>query len=100
MEPIAEALRKRTGASFVVIANRKGIRYAHPDPAKIGRPISTDPAEPLSGKEYVGVQTGSLGRSVRAKVPVVARGRSSGSSRSASSRAGSAASCAATCRCC
>jgi two-component system CitB family sensor kinase len=75
MEPIAESVRKRTGASFVVIANRKGIRYAHPDPAKIGRPISTDPSEPLSGKEFVGVQTGSLGRSVRAKVPVRVRGR-------------------------
>jgi two-component system CitB family sensor kinase len=75
MEPIAEAIRKKTGASFVVIANRRGIRYAHPDAAKVGRPISTDPSEVLSGKEYVGVQTGSLGRSVRGKVPVIVNGR-------------------------
>ncbi len=75
MEPIAEGIRKRTGASFVVIANRRGIRYAHPNRAKIGQPISTDPSEVLSGKEFVGVQTGSLGRSVRGKVPIRVDGR-------------------------
>jgi two-component system CitB family sensor kinase len=75
VQPIAEAIRKRTGASFVVVANRRGIRYAHPDPGKIGQPISTDPSEVLSGKEFVGVQTGSLGRSVRGKVPIYVRGR-------------------------
>jgi two-component system CitB family sensor kinase len=76
IQPIAEAVRHATGASFVVVANSKGIRYSHPDPAKIGQPLSTDPSQPLSGKEYVGVQTGSLGKSVRAKVPVRdARGR-------------------------
>jgi two-component system, CitB family, sensor kinase len=70
IQPIAEATRHATGASFVVVANRKGIRYSHPDPAKIGKPLSTDPSQPLAGKEYVGVQTGSLGTSVRAKVPI------------------------------
>jgi two-component system CitB family sensor kinase len=75
VEPIAERVRISTGASFVVVANRRGIRYAHPDPAKIGQPISTDPSEVLSGREYVGVQTGSLGRSVRGKVPIVVHGR-------------------------
>jgi two-component system CitB family sensor kinase len=70
IDPIAEAIRRRTGASFVVVANNKGIRYAHPDKWKIGRHLSTDPTPALAGREYVGVQTGSLGRSVRAKVPV------------------------------
>jgi two-component system, CitB family, sensor kinase len=76
INPIAERVRVRTGAAFVVVANRQGIRYSHPNPDKIGEQISTDPSQPLSGKEYVGVQTGTLGRSVRAKVPVRdARGR-------------------------
>jgi two-component system CitB family sensor kinase len=75
IEPIAEAIRLRTRASFVVVANRRGIRYAHPDPRKVGRLISTDPFEVLSGTEFVGVQTGSLGRSVRAKVPIRVHGR-------------------------
>ena len=70
INPIAERIRVRTDAAFVVVANERGIRYSHPDPAKIGKVISTDPSEALSGREYVGVQTGTLGRSVRAKVPI------------------------------
>ncbi|MBA2475402.1 MAG: sensor histidine kinase [Actinobacteria bacterium] len=70
INPIAERIRARTEAAFVVVANARGIRYSHPDPAKIGELISTDPSEVLSGREYVGVQTGTLGRSVRGKVPI------------------------------
>jgi two-component system CitB family sensor kinase len=70
IDPIAERIRRRTHAAFIVVANRRGIRYSHPDPAKVGHRISTDPSIALSGQEYVGVQTGTLGRSVRAKTPV------------------------------
>jgi two-component system CitB family sensor kinase len=74
IDPIAERIRHQTGASFVVIANRKGIRYSHPDPKMIGQGLfqdaKEDPTNVFSGKTYVGVQTGSLGRSVRAKVPI------------------------------
>jgi two-component system CitB family sensor kinase len=70
IQPIAERIRKATGASFIVVANKNAIRYSHPDPSKIGKRISTDPSVPLAGKTYVGVQTGSLGKSVRAKVPL------------------------------
>jgi two-component system, CitB family, sensor kinase len=70
VQPIAERVRRNTGASFVVVANASGIRYSHPEPTKIGHRLSTDPSIPLAGKEYVGVQTGSLGTSVRAKVPL------------------------------
>ena len=31
INPIAERIRVRTGASFVVVANKQGIRYSHPD---------------------------------------------------------------------
>ena len=76
IQPIAERIRKANGASFVVVANDRGIRYSHPDREKVGLPLSTDPSEVLLGREYVGVQTGSLGTSVRAKVPIRdARGR-------------------------
>jgi two-component system CitB family sensor kinase len=70
VQVIAERIRKANGASFVVVANRLGIRYSHPDPAKIGQRVSTDPSVALSGREFVGVETGSLGKSVRAKVPI------------------------------
>ena len=70
IDPIAERIRRNTHAAFIVVANTRGIRYSHPDRAKIGKRISTDPSIALSGKEFVGVQTGTLGRSMRAKVPV------------------------------
>ena len=70
IDPIAERIRLRTHAAFIVVANRQGIRYSHPDKTKIGEQISTDPSVALSGKEFVGIQTGTLGRSMRAKVPL------------------------------
>jgi two-component system CitB family sensor kinase len=70
IDPIAERIRRRTHAAFIVVANDKGIRYSHPDKSRIGHRISTDPSIALGGSEYVGVQTGTLGRSVRAKTPV------------------------------
>ena len=63
LEPIAERIRKLTGASFIVVANRQGVRYSHPNPALIGTRL-TDGAIPLSGRTWVGVQNGSLGRSM------------------------------------
>jgi two-component system, CitB family, sensor kinase len=70
IDPIAERIRRSTHAAFIVVANRNGIRYSHPDKSKIGQRISTDPSIALSGREFVGVQTGTLGRSMRAKVPI------------------------------
>jgi two-component system CitB family sensor kinase len=74
IDPLAERLRRATGAAFIVIANRQGIRYSHPDPKEIGKSLLHDPGEPvtavLAGQTQVAVQTGSLGRSMRAKVPL------------------------------
>jgi two-component system CitB family sensor kinase len=69
IQPIAEAIRKGSGASFVVVANADGIRYSHPNPARIGERVSTEP-QALSGGPFVGIEEGTLGRSVRAKVPI------------------------------
>jgi two-component system CitB family sensor kinase len=74
IDPIAERIRRMTGASFVVVANRAGIRFSHPNPAMIGKSLLHDPGENpaavLAGKTFVGAQPGSLGRSMRAKVPI------------------------------
>src|SRR5215213_5245453 len=70
INPIAEGIRKRTEAAFIVVANRQGIRYSHPDKSMIGERVSTDPSVALSGREFVGRQTGTLGTSMRAKVPL------------------------------
>lgn len=74
IQPIAEAIRKGSGASFIVVANAAGIRYSHPNPARLGERVSTDPSEALSGRPFVGIEQGTLGRSVRAKVPIVGPG--------------------------
>jgi two-component system CitB family sensor kinase len=58
----AEAVRVRTRMLFVVVADDHGIRYSHPEPSRIGQPVSTPP-DALSGKESVSFdETGTLGR--------------------------------------
>ena len=70
LQPLAELVRTSAGAEFVVFTDSSGLRYSHPDPAKIGRRVSTDPSIALGGAEFVGTETGTLGVSLRAKVPV------------------------------
>ena len=43
IQPIAEAIRRSVGADLVVVANKDGIRYSHPNPENIGKRVSTDP---------------------------------------------------------
>ena len=45
IDPIAERIRRSTGASFVVVTDRAGIRYSHPDPSLIGKSLANDPGE-------------------------------------------------------
>ncbi|WP_173390217.1 ATP-binding protein [Mycolicibacterium rhodesiae] len=71
LQLIASEVQKRTDVLFVVITNDQGIRLAHPDIDELGKPVSTDPAEALAGRETVIDQSGTLGPSVRAKVPVL-----------------------------
>ncbi len=70
LQPLAEGMRKAAGARFVVIAGADGIRYSHPNPALIGKPIDEDPSAILAGHTFVGIQQGTLGRSVRGKAPI------------------------------
>ncbi|MGH3412075.1 MAG: ATP-binding protein [Marmoricola sp.] len=70
LQALAERVRRRTHVTYVVIADRHGIRYSHPDPWKIGKHVSTPFGRVLAGHDWVGVQTGTLGRSARGKAPV------------------------------
>ena len=74
IQPIAEAIRRSVGADFVVVADKDGIRFSHPNPENIGKRVSTDPSTALAGDVYVGYQDGTLGRSLRAKVPILSNG--------------------------
>src|SRR5438105_12737748 len=67
LQPLAEGMRKAAGASFIVIAGADGIRYSHPNPALIGKPIDEDPAAILKGQTFKGIQRGTLGTSARGK---------------------------------
>lgn len=68
----AEAARQRTGALFVVVTDEQGLRLAHPDPARLGEKVSTAPDVALAGGEETARNTGTLGPSVGAKVPILA----------------------------
>jgi sensor histidine kinase regulating citrate/malate metabolism len=70
IQPIAEVIREASEVTYVVVTDENGVRYSHPDPAQIGKRVSTDPSVPLSGQIWTGTQTGTLGTSWRVKVPV------------------------------
>jgi two-component system, CitB family, sensor kinase len=70
IQPIAELIRRASGVTYVVVTDREGTRLSHPNPDRIGERVSTDPSVPLSGRMYVGTQTGTLGESWRVKLPI------------------------------
>ncbi|WP_326672925.1 sensor histidine kinase [Streptomyces sp. NBC_01257] len=70
VQSAAERIRRATGAEYVVVMDRRGVRWSHPDPARIGRVVSTDPGEALAGLEVREIDDGTLGRSARGKVPL------------------------------
>ncbi|MFE2165497.1 ATP-binding protein [Streptomyces sp. NPDC059447] len=72
VQATAERLRRATGAEYVVVLDLKGIRHSHPSPERIGLPVSTDPSEALAGREVMEIDEGTLGRSARGKVPLIA----------------------------
>jgi len=67
---LATAAEAETDALFIVITDDHGIRLAHPDPALLGAVVSTDFSDALAGRETVAWESGTLGESARAKVPV------------------------------
>lgn len=70
LSTLAAAAEANTGALFIVITDDHGIRLAHPDPEMLGAVVSTEFAEALAGRESVSWESGTLGESARAKVPV------------------------------
>lgn len=74
IQPLAEDLRNKTNAEFIVIANMDLIRYSHTDPSKIGKPLDGEDSaydqKVLHGEEIQSTAVGSLGLSVRGKTPI------------------------------
>lgn len=69
LQQLANAILEQKQAYFVVITEDRGLRLSHPNPAEIGQMVSTDPVA-LDGIEAVSREHGTLGESVRAKVPI------------------------------
>src|SRR6267143_3489981 len=74
IQKTAEDTRLSTGARYVVVTDRHGIRFSHPNPAMIGKPVDENPATVLAGNTWVGVQQGTLGISARGKAPIFHEG--------------------------
>lgn len=70
LQHYAADVTDRTQGLFVVITDDHGIRLAHPDPDRLGQVVSTSFADALAGREVVTWETGTLGESARAKVPI------------------------------
>lgn len=70
LQPLAERIRLDTETDFVVVMTVDGIRFSHPNPARIGEHFLGTIAPAARGEPVVETFTGTLGPSVRAVVPV------------------------------
>lgn len=67
---LGERIRRESAASYVVIIDRSGVRYSHPNAALVGQRIE-EPVVALDGVVRTGIDAGSLGRSANARAPIV-----------------------------
>jgi two-component system CitB family sensor kinase len=80
VQAMAMAVAGSTGAAFVVVTNKAGIRYSHPKPQLIGLPVWSNDHEPASsepfrtGRLWMGVQHGTLGMEAVGKAPLMSQG--------------------------
>ncbi|GGZ46342.1 histidine kinase [Streptomyces inusitatus] len=66
----AERIRRATDAEYVVVMDTSGVRWSHTSLDQIGKVVSTDPSAALAGREVMEIDSGTLGRSARGKVPL------------------------------
>lgn len=65
------SVQRITKTEFVVVMDMNGIRKTHPNPQKIGKRFAGGDEKPaLQGKEHISTASGTLGKSMRAFVPV------------------------------
>ncbi|WP_347548641.1 sensor histidine kinase [Pseudalkalibacillus hwajinpoensis] len=76
IQPLVEDIRLQTGAEFIVVGDKDGMRVAHPLPERIGKHmVGGDSQKALvDGESYVSKAEGSLGSSLRGKTPIVKDG--------------------------
>jgi len=69
IQSLAQQVSHETGASYIVVLDRHGIRYSHPDRQLIGKRVS-EPVVALDGRNHLGTDHGNLGISANAKAPL------------------------------
>ena len=72
IQPFAEQVRRDSRTDFVVVMGLDRTRYSHPNPAEIGGRFVGDLGSAPRGGQFTQEYTGTLGRSMRAVVPVFA----------------------------
>lgn len=73
IQDLAEQIRQEVGAEFIVVGDTEGKRYSHPVAERLGRHmVGGDNDRALKhGLSYISKATGTLGPSIRGKVPVI-----------------------------
>lgn len=71
IQPIAEEIRKSTGAGYVVIGNKKSIRYSHHKTEHIGKQMGSSNRNVFENNASIIYEgTGISGRAIKAKTPI------------------------------
>jgi two-component system CitB family sensor kinase len=78
LQPYAERVRADTDVDFVTIMAPDRTRFTHPDPANIGKPFIGDLGTAPAGEPFTQEYAGTLGPSMRAVVPVLDPGTTTG----------------------
>jgi two-component system CitB family sensor kinase len=69
LQVLAGRVVRASGAAYVVITDRAGVRFSHPNRALIGKKLE-EPVAALDGRSHTGIDPGSLGRSANGKAPI------------------------------
>src|SRR3954447_23117559 len=75
LQPLTERVRRVAHVDFITIMRPDGTRYTHPNPRLIGRHFVGTYAPAARGRTITETTKGTLGKSVRAVVPVTEDGK-------------------------
>lgn len=72
IQPLAEKIRHQVGAEFIVVGNKDGVRYSHPNSSRIGKKMvgGDNDRALIDGNYYISKAVGTLGPSLRGKSPI------------------------------
>ena len=75
MQAYANEGAEAAGVDYIVILDMQGIRKTYPNQKAVGETfVGGDEADALAGKEYISMERGTQGRSLRSFVPVFTPG--------------------------